>query len=98
MGGGVGFALKCYVCNSKEDSRCLDPLDETNGLSLVNCTSDEVQRAQTRKAIEEISELMTKLGQSQAMTFSTKKVSQLWEDEKFPMVCQKLELEGKNHY
>ncbi|KAK6627811.1 hypothetical protein RUM44_010290 [Polyplax serrata] len=86
-------ALKCHVCNSKEDSRCLDPMDENNGLPLMNCTSDEQQRAQTRKAIEEISALMTKLGQTQSMSFSTKKVSQLWEDEKFPMVCQKLELE-----
>lgn len=82
------------MCNSKENPKCLDPRNETDPLPLTNCMTDTKLVNETKGSIQAISDLLTKVGQGSPSIYSNKKSSDFWNDDNFPMVCQKIEIEG----
>lgn len=90
----TSFAIKCYVCNSRQDKRCEDPLgslDSSNQLELQTCSVDAKQ---VRKQIEEVTSVLTKLGQIAPLD----KKRSPWDNDSFPMACQKMEFEVVGEY
>ncbi|KAG8258904.1 hypothetical protein J6590_021699 [Homalodisca vitripennis] len=88
-----GGGIRCYVCNSKQDSRCLDPfVGNSTGsapMDTVDCEYDNTVRA----ALETVANLMTKLGQAPARDqHDILAVASAPPDGPIPASCQKIDL------
>lgn len=91
----LGEGIRCYVCNSRQDPRCLDPLEVGNAtghLSTVDCERDNSVRA----ALETVANLMTKLGQAPAHD-KTDILAHAANptDMPIPTSCQKIDIASK---
>lgn len=91
----AGDGIRCYVCNSKQDARCLDPFSSNlTALDTVDCERDNSVRA----ALETVANLMTRLGQAPARD-STDPLSQASQTPPAaPASCQKIDLRGNIMY
>lgn len=91
----AGDGIRCYVCNSKQDARCLDPFSSNlTALDTVDCERDNSVRA----ALETVANLMTRLGQAPARGSADPLSQASQTPPAAPASCQKIDLRGNIMY
>ncbi|XP_022192732.1 uncharacterized protein LOC111050692 [Nilaparvata lugens] len=89
----LGEGIRCYVCNSRQDPRCLDPFQSasnSSGIGGALATVDCEQDNGVREALETVANLMTKLGQAPAHDKSDILAHSV--TSTIPTSCQKIDL------
>lgn len=89
----AGDAIQCYICNSRRDSRCLDPFNATaaNALDPISCASV----MSTRRFITYFAKLLTTLGIPVSAEDDAYFGNKKYLNEQESAACQKVKIQGK---